>query len=224
MTLELQRIPEELYDGLPLTDLAAYAMAVIEELGHPLTFENVTVALYLLFPSRFAMVGYPQYPDAARSVRTLLQMQPKYRNMATGGATTGYSLSPAGRRAAERLSAAFGRHSASAQATPPDVEVVKAARGTGRARSVHSEDQVARVRDSELFRRYRGGEADSARGVDFLSIVDAFSHTPRAVIRRRYNELVAAAQDVGDEDVLKLLKYCKQRFAALMAPSEGAHR
>lgn len=68
-----ERFAAEQYRDLPLTDLAAYAMMVLESKGTPRVIEHVTVALFELFPAKFAMVGYPQHPDGMRANRTLLQ-------------------------------------------------------------------------------------------------------------------------------------------------------
>ena len=42
------------------------------------------------------MVNFQEYPDAFRTNRSLLQMQPKYRNLLTGAATKGFSLNERG--------------------------------------------------------------------------------------------------------------------------------
>lgn len=54
------------------------------------------------------MVGWPEYPDAFRTNRSLLQGQPKYRNWLTGAASTGFSLNDRGLQRAHDLIATLG--------------------------------------------------------------------------------------------------------------------
>jgi hypothetical protein len=46
-------------------------------------------------------VGWPEYPDAFRTNRSLLQGQPKYRNWLTGSASKGFSLNERGPKSRE---------------------------------------------------------------------------------------------------------------------------
>lgn len=88
--------PEDAYQGMDLTGLATFAINRLQELQIPITFENLVVALFKLFPEKFSLEGFEQYPDAARVGRTLLQLGPKYRNWARGSVQKGFVLTESG--------------------------------------------------------------------------------------------------------------------------------
>ena len=67
--------------SISLTLLTAYSLYWLEEWMLPTTIEAISILNFKLFPSKFAMVGFPNYPDALRTNRSLLQLGPKYGNL-----------------------------------------------------------------------------------------------------------------------------------------------
>lgn len=208
----LRPFAETSYRDLPLAHLAAYAIAVVEEASLPVTIENVTVALFKLFPAHFAMIGFPSYPDGNRANRTVLQLQPKYRNYATGSAKRGYSLTPLGRHTAEAVGRILSGGEPDSGTPATDGGSGSAKRGEGPPRTVHDEDTVVRVRESLLFQAYVRGELDKCVGVDFLGMLGVFSHTPKAVVRRELKHLEESAERQGDQKLQDFLRECRSRF------------
>lgn len=90
------------YSHLNHDSLLCYAVKELESLAVPVTFENITVAAFRLFPKTFSLVGYLNYPDASRVNRTLLHARPKYRDLIVGNAKSGYALTAKGRRPRSR--------------------------------------------------------------------------------------------------------------------------
>lgn len=79
---------------------------------------------------------------------------------------------------------------------------------------MHDEDIIARIRTSLLFQSYIRGELDEAQGVDFLGMLDIFSHTPKDVVRRELKHIEEAAERQGDQVIQGFLRACRRRFAA----------
>jgi len=221
MIPKLEPVDENAYQSYPLADLAAYTMAILEDNSTPLTIENITVALFWLFPVKFSLVGFPEYPDGMRANRTLLQMQPKYRNYATGSATTGYSLTALGRRIADRMRAALADAQSNIRLNkdlPQQDTVIE------RPRTIQDADLIRKVRESDLFMKFAQGKLDEARGLDFMAMIEAFSHTPPDVIIRKFKQLVAVAERSNDPAVIRLLSECKHRFGSFMRKSSKNNR
>ena len=94
------------YPDAALTSLTAYSLFWLHRWQLPRTIEAIAILNWRLFPEKFSMVGYPEYPDAFRTNRSLLQMQPKYRNLLTGAEFTHYAAAKA---LGERTRSLFGR-------------------------------------------------------------------------------------------------------------------
>src|SRR5689334_801928 len=158
LVLVAPKSPDQ-YPDAALTSLTAYSLFWLHRWQLPRTIEAIAILNWRLFPEKFSMVGYPEYPDAFRTNRSLLQMQPKYRNLLTGAATKGFSLNANGMDIGEQLTALLG---------PPakgDGKLLGAqtARPAGRlhpkrpARSIEPARELNKLRHSKLFEKWRGG-------------------------------------------------------------------
>src|SRR6266550_1222574 len=80
-----------------LAHLTTYSVHWLTFWEIPTTYENISVLNARLFPSEFALAGFPEFPDTTRTLRTLLQMRPKYRGFATSDPRKGVFLTEKGR-------------------------------------------------------------------------------------------------------------------------------
>ncbi|MFA5367116.1 MAG: hypothetical protein WC333_04490 [Dehalococcoidia bacterium] len=85
-----------LYSEIGLNDLLAYTVWTLDTEKLRPTFENIVVCAHKLFPGKFSLVGYPEFPDAARVQRVILHLGPKYVGWLNGKNKTGYSLNQRG--------------------------------------------------------------------------------------------------------------------------------
>jgi hypothetical protein len=79
------------YAEFSLAHLTAYSVHWLNVWNIGTSYENVSVLNGRLFPADFAMTGFPELPDASRTNRSLLQMRPKYRGLATTDPRRGVS-------------------------------------------------------------------------------------------------------------------------------------
>ena len=86
--------------GFSLAHLTAYSISWLTTWEIPTTYENIIVVNGRLFPAQFALVGFPEFPNALRTNNSLLQMRPKYRGFATSDPRKGVFLTEKGREAA----------------------------------------------------------------------------------------------------------------------------
>src|SRR6266567_8909650 len=124
--VKIASMDRSVYKNESLAALTVYSLFWLHEWQLRRTIEAISVLNWRLFPDKFAMVGWPEYPDAFRTNRSLLQGQPKYRNWLTGSASTGFSLNERGLDVARELLSKLG---------PPSTT-------TGEAASLRSVDTV----------------------------------------------------------------------------------
>ena len=101
--LKIRPFQKSKYDQFPLTSMIAYCIFWLQEWNIPTSLENIAVASHRLFPVKFAMVGWSEFPDITRTNRTVLQMRPKYRNLASSSASQGVFLNQNGIAEAKSL-------------------------------------------------------------------------------------------------------------------------
>lgn len=206
--------PRELYEEVPLAFLTAYSLYWLHEWKIRRSIEAVAVLNWRLFPAKFAMVGFAEYPDAFRTNRSLLQMQPKYRNLLTGAAVKGFSLNERGMEKARELIGVIG-----APATGSGVPLGEIARAhpgpkTPRkaARSIEPEHEVARVRSTKLFDKWKQNQMSDRDLIHVHALLGIFDHTPQAVRAQSMKELEEAAAKINDAEVRRFLGDIRRTF------------
>lgn len=194
-------LPASRYEALDLNRLVVFTLGWLMDTSLPPTFENVSVAAFRLFPSKFSLRGY-DHPDSNRVNRALLQLGPKYRNWAVGSTGTGYNLTPLGEKvladARQRLaSGSVASHS-------------KPRRSQGYTWDPATE--ISDLKNTEAYRRFREGGVSSLNLDDVWHALGAFRYTPKEAIRERIVALKAIAAEPRDSDAIEFLEALRNRF------------
>ena len=192
--------------------LTAYSIHWLNEWDIPTTYENISVLNARLFPEEFALVGFPDLPDAMRTNRTLLQMRPKYRGFATSDPRRGVYLTNKGREAAAQVFQILGapviagkivEHSNDAL-TPPDM-----------SHRQHTRDPRRILNDARqklLYRRYKDAGVAEVDVVHLLGLLSLYDHTPPAEVKKAFRQLRNDAATVNDTEFEDFLDAVEQRF------------
>ena len=197
--------PEASYREIDLTGLAAFCILRLQDLHVPITFENLVVALFQLFPNKFSLVGFEKFPDAARVGRTLLQLGPKYRNWARGSVQKGFVLTDAGRSKAKIVANALAGASSS---TPQRI------RQPALPRTMDLSKDIKTIEDSTLYRKWQTtGAIHQANSIELYDLLGAYAYTPARVLRERMKLLETTAVQVGRSDVIEFLNTVQKEFA-----------
>lgn len=194
--------PSSSYERMDNNRLAVYAIGILEESGVPRTQEALIVALFLMFPGKFSLVGFPQYPDTERVNRTLLQLGQKYRNWASGNKHVGYTLNDAGRHVLEQTRGLLQR---------PELQSLKKKAPRQRTRDPNAE--VREIEQSNLYRAFTTKQTDSLNEYDFWELMQAFPYTPKQALKDRFRDMREASRLAGRADVTEFLKWAQIHYA-----------
>lgn len=210
--LHLSPFAAERYEDLSLATLTSYSVYWLEQWGLSTTLENLAVLNFKLFPTKFAMVGWPEFPDVNRTNRSVLQMRPKYRNFATSITNKGVFLNGRGVAEAQSLISRLGTPSlCDGSALPLEMPIARV-RGSGRPTTVHAEDLVAKVKRSRLFQTYKAGQWSEAEPIDLINFLEVYDHTPSEEKRRRLKSFQTAANEMKDAEISKFLETVSSTF------------
>lgn len=216
--------PREQCASFSLAHLTAYSVYWLNAWDIPTTYENISVLNARLFPGDFTLGGFPELPDAMRSNRSLLQMRPKYRGLATSDPRKGVHLTEKGRDEVARVMQAIGVPSFEGKA----VEVAPNApdpRRTSKSRErTSSPSQLIGDRKSRLlFRRFQEGKLDEAEVVHLLGLLALYDHTPPAEVRREFRQLRDAATSLHDDEFVRFLDAVSAKFRAYLERSDASN-
>lgn len=93
----------ELYQGEALSKLTTVGILKLNEVKMDASYDNITVILYKLFPEKFSLINFPEYPDTLRVNRALTSHCITAGYVQGNLKTNSYTLTISGRKTAEDL-------------------------------------------------------------------------------------------------------------------------
>jgi hypothetical protein len=202
-----------LYEDVPLTSLTAYSLFWLHRWQLRRSIEAIAVLNWKLFPKKFAMVGFAEYPDAFRTNRSLLQGQPKYRNLLSGAASKGFSLNERGMDIARDLVQLLGVPSTDdgqELGTAGKQEI--STKSAGPPRSIEPEREMEKIRASKLYEKWTSGVMADRDLIHVHALLGIFDHTPTKLRTKAIRDLERSAADLQDEEALKFLQDVRKTF------------
>jgi len=200
---DISQYPESAYAAIDLNRLASFTVHWLQQQRIPTTFENIVVACFRMFPAKFALEGYSEYPDAARINRALLQLRPKYRNWARGSVQKGFVLTESGLAEVNRVRDFLS--------SGKSVEIVGKRRRL-LPRTMDLTRDLGPIVDSALFAKWKENRLNEGTVLELLDMLQAFAYTPQEALKQRMDGLENAALQVGRDDIVTFLKDVRSTF------------
>lgn len=224
--LEVQPIDFRRYENEQLAAMTVYSIYWLRELGLRPTIEAITVLNHRLFPKRFSMDLFPEFPDANRTLRSLLQSGPKYRGWLSGSNRRGYAITPKGQVLVEELLRRVGYPSVMGRplGRPTEAPRRRNAALAGRARDVDYLAEISKLRATKLFERWRTGSLQDRDLIHVYSALGIFDHTPAAEKALRLRDLQDSAKKAKDEEAAALLRDVASAFPKLFRDQASSSR
>ena len=215
--LKLTPYPAEAYETYALANLTACSVFLLQEWKLLSNIENIVVLNHRLFPTKFALVGWPQFPDANRTNRSILQMRPKYRNLASSIRDKGVLLNERGIAEAKAILSKLGPPKIGDEDTITINYEIKAETGGKRPRTITSDDVIEKIKKSRLFKTYIEDRWSEARAIDLISMLGVYDHTPSSEKKNRLQLMKTAAREIRDIEIQNFIKAIEDSFSGYLS-------
>jgi len=222
--IDLQDLPtykDAQYSDIGLNDLLACAVSRLNALGHRATFENIVVCAYKLFPSKFSLISYPEFPDAARVNRVILHLGPKYVGWLVGKNKMGYALNQRGIEAAQRTLTNLRSESSISEKEKSSKQLVQ----DNIAGRTVPETRLNRIKETNSYKSWIKGLtsqiSDEVLMWDTLQLFITADDLTKAEV---YGGLVQIARNHDDREVLQFLLWIKKQRPYLIGETTKPKR
>ena len=197
----LEEIKKESYENLDLDRLLIYAMATLEKNGTPLYFDYISVSAFRLFPYKFSMANFKEYPDTNRISKSLRRLTDSQRkNWATGTIEYGFNLSEVGREVYSQVYVLL---------VSPENPPVKPVGRRTRGRSTR--DDANEILTSDLYKKWMKKEEISEFQV--INFLGASPYTPKSLLKNHLNNLRIAAENTQSKDAATFIRWIEEYFS-----------
>lgn len=199
---KLGPINESKYENVDLNHLVMYAMGQLEEINADLSFENAVVAAFKIFPKKFSLLGFPEYPDSTRVEKRLRDCADRRKQWLGGKIRQGFVITNRGRRfIKEAENYLNGLYS----------EKTKAPSQTRRKESL-----LAEVTSSPAYLKHIKGQRDSISVAEFCFLLQGTLDSSREFLERNLTLLRQFSEELGRKDILEFLVWLEEHFAKFL--------
>jgi len=189
---------EKHYENIDLDHLVMYVMGELEKIQADLSFENAVVAAFKIFPKKFSLVGYPEYPDSNRVDQCLWRCTYKTRQWLGGKSRQGFKITERSRliiKEAEDLLKG---------ASP---KKLKAFSQTRRKESLLSE-----LYSSTVYKKYVGGKGSSITEAELSFLLQGTMDSSRELLKENLETLKKYAEELDNQEIMKFLNWVEVNF------------
>jgi len=200
-------------DEIKSLHIAVYALSLLGGAHRKVHTEDIAQKCLEIAPDRFKWEGY-NYPEK-ELVRKALFHASESRNGALvsgrtgmeqrGKSRDGWQLTPAGAewiRNNETLFKSNAKHEPTTETIPKR----------------EAERLLKKLRADAAYQAFeKTGDATSVSRYMFTDLLNCSPDASPETIRTKFRRLLSNAELIGDEDVLRFLNLCEQKFSTLMA-------
>jgi len=195
---ELISFESKRYEGIDLDRLVIYAMVRLENLGIELSLENIIVGTYKLFPTKFSLVGYPEYPDATRVEKCLWRCKGSKRNWIGGKTPHGYQTN-------EKTKSIASRVEVQLKGSTPEPQ--------RRAYRIRRKENIIRETiTSPAYLKFTSGKQETVTEADFCYLLQGTLDSSHEILRENLLSLKRVAEELQRPEIVGFLSWIENRF------------
>jgi hypothetical protein len=198
----LKPVDYALYQSIDLDRLVMYAVAEIDKVGLDLSLENIIVGAFILFPKKFSLIGYAEFPDATRVEKCLWRCKGKNRQWISGKTPHGYVITDRTRSIASEVGTLLRAPSSITKNTP--------------TRMRRKEAILKEVANSPAYNKYMNGTKESISEADFCYLLQGTLDSSREILRENLVALKQITKELERQDVLNFLNWLEGHFSTFL--------
>ena len=195
------------YARIALNDLVTFAVYFLSQSGDEITAEDIVAACFLLFPKRFELRAYPQWPDSTVVNKRWIDCRNK--GLIQGSTAEGFKLTPKGLKLAERVGEALRVQGLSTN--QPKANKVRTETRTRAGRFVKA------LEDSTAYKQYLASGKEANIGeFDFRSMLLCTLDTSPNILSSNLEQFKQHVAHYDRQDLREFLEFCEGKFAMIL--------
>ncbi len=199
-----QRVPSSIYMNLSYDDLVIFALYELQNNNNPATFENLVAKSFELFPKRFQLPGYDQWPDSSLIDKSWLRCRSD-KGLIKGNKSKGFTLTVKGISLARKVNETLFSNS--------QINKQTKRKGDNRTRSGRL---VKHIENSTAYQKYiKENSMENISEFEFCDLLYSTLDTDPVLRNRNFDELIYHTKVYERDDLLEFLLNCKKKFINL---------
>jgi len=199
---ELKPFAESKYKNIDLDHLMMYVMKELERIKTNLSYENAVVAAFKIFPKKFSLLGFEEYPDSNRVDQCLWRCSGKTRQWLGGKARQGFKINPRSR--------VIFKESADL------LEGRKPTKTRAISQTRRKESILAETLDSSAYKKYVENNGNLITESEFCFLLQGTLDSEKDTLKRNLNLLKMFADELDRKEITAFLEWIENRFKSFL--------
>jgi hypothetical protein len=202
----------EIYRRVALNELVTFSVYFLKQQGGEINAEDIVAACFKLFPERFQLRGYPEWPDSTVVNKRWLDCRD--RGYLIGSTAGGFTLSAKGLELAEKAEEVLTGKKRIFKKTSEDK--VGGEMRTRAGRFVRS------LETSEAFQGFmQNGPSSVISEYDFRNMLLCTMESSPTTLKNNLDQFRQYCELYQRGDLVGFLDHCQQRFSEHLTESKG---
>jgi hypothetical protein len=203
----------DIYTKVTLNDLVLYSVYYLHKHGKEIAAEDIISACFVLFPRRFSLQKYPQWPDSAVVSRRWSDC--KSRGYLKGNAVKGFQLTARGIKRAQKVEKSLGKPMKPVRAPKPGVQKpILPEQTVHRELKARARKYIRSIEASDAYKHYRKGKPINE--FDLRSLLLTTMESPPATLARNMEQFKEYVKIHDRKDLLTFLEFNEGKFSYLL--------
>lgn len=186
------------YSEINKDELVLFTVNLLEENNIEPTQDKITAAAYKLFPQKFSLIGFPEYPDSLSVYYSVYHHDTKTKEWLIGNPKSGYKASDKGKEIIglieKRLNESFELKS------KPKVYVPARKEGYF----------IKEFRNSKVFQKIVNGKDNNILSSDIKNALNLSSEATFTTTSKVLDRYLEYAERIDDKEAIMALNKCKE--------------
>lgn len=195
-----KKFDEKIYTSIAIDKLTIFAIFHLTIQGEECAFERIVKECFDLFPKRFSLRRYGEWPDSNRVYLSMMRCRDS--GWIVGNEKSGFKITEFGKKVAEevynQLNSAF---------------VTKIRKKINMKPRERGEAIINFIKKSKAFAKFSEDKDNfNITEAELREMLGATRETPKRVLRQNYEYYLNISRDYGEKELLEFLSICKNRF------------
>lgn len=207
---DLPKFESGTYSKLALNDLVVFAVYFLSQRRKEITAEDIVAGCFSMFPDRFSLRGYAQWPDSTVVNKRWLDCRDK--GLISGSTAKGFSITSKGLALAE----------ITGRALKSPYAVVKLGRRVQAELRTRAGRFIRALENSDAYRTYQSqGKIDEISEFDFRSMLLCTMESSAETLRNNLEQYMQFAKMYERAGLVTFLTLVAQKFASILRFSDA---
>ena len=206
----LESVQPDQYQNLDLDRLMLYTVYKLNESNIETTYDNVVIAAFKLFPKRFSLIGFPDYPDGKRVNDALLHCIYKTKKWLAGNAKSGYAITKKGEYFLEETK----------KILKGEIKLTEKKEDKAKRKEVYF---ISLLKDTSAYRKFITDRETEIQENEIWDSLRCDKSTSAEVLRQHFDSYLNYADKIEDSEVINFLNYLKEKWPKLFSDNDNKH-